>query len=114
MTKTIHGKVHGKTIELDEDPGVAEGPGSRGPGEVGPSPPGNAGEGILRTAGGSGGRPRMGFDHGGDPSRPKAGTPSPVTRPGGGMTLLLDTDICSAHMRRPRSLRIDFSSTLGD
>ncbi|WP_174377929.1 hypothetical protein [Singulisphaera acidiphila] len=25
MTRTIHGRVHGKTIELDEDPGVAEG-----------------------------------------------------------------------------------------
>jgi hypothetical protein len=25
MTKTIHGIVHGKTIELAEDPGVAEG-----------------------------------------------------------------------------------------
>ncbi len=25
MTKTIHGKVRGKTIELDEDLGVAEG-----------------------------------------------------------------------------------------
>jgi hypothetical protein len=25
MTKTIHGKVHGRTIELDEDPGVADG-----------------------------------------------------------------------------------------
>ena len=25
MTKTIHGKVHGKTIELDEDLGVADG-----------------------------------------------------------------------------------------
>ena len=25
MTRTIHGKVHGRTIELDEDPGVAEG-----------------------------------------------------------------------------------------
>ena len=25
MTKTLHGKVRGKTIELDEDPGVAEG-----------------------------------------------------------------------------------------
>ena len=25
MTKTIHGKVHGKIIELDEDLGVAEG-----------------------------------------------------------------------------------------
>lgn len=25
MTKTLHGKVHGKTIELDDDPGVADG-----------------------------------------------------------------------------------------
>ena len=25
MTKTMHGTVHGKTIELDEYPGVAEG-----------------------------------------------------------------------------------------
>ena len=25
MTKTIHGTVHGRTIELDEDLGVAEG-----------------------------------------------------------------------------------------
>ncbi len=25
MTKTVHGKVHGRTIELDEDLGVAEG-----------------------------------------------------------------------------------------
>lgn len=25
MTRTLHGRVHGKTIELDEDLGVAEG-----------------------------------------------------------------------------------------
>ena len=25
MARTIHGRVHGKTIEFDEDPGVAEG-----------------------------------------------------------------------------------------
>jgi len=25
MTRTLHGKVHGRTIELDEDLGVAEG-----------------------------------------------------------------------------------------
>jgi hypothetical protein len=25
MTKTLRGKVHGRTIELEEDPGVAEG-----------------------------------------------------------------------------------------
>ena len=25
MTRIVYGKVHGRTIELDEDPGVAEG-----------------------------------------------------------------------------------------
>ena len=25
MTRTVHGKIHGTTIELDEDPGLAEG-----------------------------------------------------------------------------------------
>ncbi len=25
MSKTMHGKVHGKTIELEEDPGVVDG-----------------------------------------------------------------------------------------
>jgi hypothetical protein len=25
MTKTIHGKVHGRIIELDEDPGIPQG-----------------------------------------------------------------------------------------
>ena len=50
MTKTIHGKVHGKTIELDEDLGVAEGQ------EVEVQvtmiqPVRKWGEGILRTAG---------------------------------------------------------------
>lgn len=25
MTKTLHGRVHGRTIQLNEDPGVAEG-----------------------------------------------------------------------------------------
>jgi hypothetical protein len=29
MTKTLHGKVRGKLIELDEDPGLAEGRRSR-------------------------------------------------------------------------------------
>ncbi len=50
MTKTIHGIVHGRTIELDEDLGVAEGQ----PVEVQvkvPRPTQPWGEGILRTAG---------------------------------------------------------------
>jgi hypothetical protein len=25
MTRTMHGKIHGRTIELDEDPGLPEG-----------------------------------------------------------------------------------------
>ena len=51
MNKTLHGKVHGKTIELDEDPGVAEGQVV----EVqvrAVEPPRKWGEGILRSAGG--------------------------------------------------------------
>jgi hypothetical protein len=50
MTKTIHGKIHGKTIELDEELGVAEGQ------EVEVQvtiiqPNKKWGDGILRTAG---------------------------------------------------------------
>ena len=50
MSKTIHGKVHGRTIELDEDLGVAEGQ------EVEVrvtivQPVRKWGEGILRSAG---------------------------------------------------------------
>lgn len=50
MMRTIHGTVHGRTIELDEDLGVAEGQ------EVEVqiklvSPARKWGDGILRTAG---------------------------------------------------------------
>ena len=50
MTKTIHGRIHGKTIELDEDLGVAAGQEV----EVQVTVVQTArkwGEGILRTAG---------------------------------------------------------------
>ncbi len=50
MTRTIHGIAHGRTIELDEDLGVAEGQ----PVEVQvkvPRPTQPWGAGILRTAG---------------------------------------------------------------
>jgi hypothetical protein len=50
MTKTLHGKVHGKTIELDEDLGVAEGQEVEVQIKV-ISPSEKWGEGILRTAG---------------------------------------------------------------
>ena len=51
MTKTIRGKVHGRTIELDEDLGVAEG--QEVEIQVKLIPPARKwGEGILRSAGG--------------------------------------------------------------
>ena len=50
MTKTLHGKVHGRTIELDEDVGVAEG--QEVEVQIRGIPPNRKwGEGILRTAG---------------------------------------------------------------
>ncbi len=51
MTKTLHGKVHGKTIELDEDLGVAEGQEVEVQVKVIPNTALKTGEGILRTAG---------------------------------------------------------------
>ncbi len=51
MTKTVHGKVHGKTIELDEDLGIAEGQDVEVQVTV-VQPPKKWGEGILRSAGG--------------------------------------------------------------
>jgi hypothetical protein len=50
MTKVIHGKVHGRTIELSEDLGLAEGQDVEV--QVTVLPPARKwGEGILRTAG---------------------------------------------------------------
>ena len=51
MTKTLHGKVHGRTIELDEDPGVAEGQEVEVQMKVVPKPTQKTGEGFLRTEG---------------------------------------------------------------
>jgi hypothetical protein len=50
MTRTIHGKVHGKTIELEEDLGVADGQEVEVQVKVIPATR-KWGEGILRTAG---------------------------------------------------------------
>jgi hypothetical protein len=50
MTKTMHGRVHGKTIELDEDLGVADGQEVEVQVKV-LSPARKWGEGIVRTAG---------------------------------------------------------------
>jgi hypothetical protein len=51
MTKAIHGKVHGKTIELDEDLGVAEGQEVEVRVTLIPNSGRLPGEGILRTEG---------------------------------------------------------------
>jgi hypothetical protein len=50
MTKTINGKIHGKTIELDEDLGVPDGQEVQVQVTIVP-PARKWGEGILRTAG---------------------------------------------------------------
>lgn len=58
MTKTVHGKVHGKTIELREDLGFAEGQDVEVRVTVVPAPK-KWGEGILRSAGGWVNHPEM-------------------------------------------------------
>lgn len=58
MTKTLHGKVHGKTIELDEDLGVVEGQEVEVQVKV-IQPAKKWGEGILRSAGGWADYPEM-------------------------------------------------------
>jgi hypothetical protein len=51
MSKTIHGKVHGKTIELDEDLGVPEGQEVEVQVKVLRKTARQPGEGFLRTEG---------------------------------------------------------------
>ena len=51
MTKTTHGKVRGRTIELDEDLGVAEGQEVEVQVRVLPKADRTPGEGFLRTEG---------------------------------------------------------------
>ena len=58
MTKTIHGRIHGKTIELDEDPGVAEGQEVEVKVTI-VQPSRKWGEGILSSAGGWSDHPEM-------------------------------------------------------
>lgn len=50
MTKSTYGKIHGRTIELSEDLGLAEGQSVEVQVKILP-PIGKWGEGILRTAG---------------------------------------------------------------
>lgn len=58
MSKTIHGIVHGRTIELSEDPGVADG--AEVEVVVKAAPQAKAwGDGIRRSAGGWANYPEM-------------------------------------------------------
>jgi hypothetical protein len=58
MTKTLHGTVHGKSIELDEDLGVADGQEVEVQVKI-LQPAKKWGEGILRSAGGWANYPEM-------------------------------------------------------
>jgi hypothetical protein len=51
MTMTTHGRVHGKTIELDEDLGVADGQEVEVQVKLIPKIARTPGEGFLRTEG---------------------------------------------------------------
>jgi hypothetical protein len=51
MTKTVHGVVHGKTIELDHELGVAEGQEVEVQVRLIPKTGRKPGEGLLRTEG---------------------------------------------------------------
>jgi hypothetical protein len=51
MIKTIHGKVHGRTIELDDDLGVADGQEVEVQVKAISKTPRKPGEGFLRTEG---------------------------------------------------------------
>ena len=59
MTKTVHGVVHGRTIELDEDLGVFEGQEVEVQVKL-VTKNGTWGEGIRRSAGGWNDHPEMG------------------------------------------------------
>jgi len=58
MTKTLHGTVHGKTIEFDEDLGVADGQAVEVQLKI-TQPTKKWGDGILRSAGGWAAYPEM-------------------------------------------------------
>ena len=58
MTRKLHGKVHGKTIELVEDPGVADGQEVELQINV-VTPAKKWGDGIRRSAGGWANYPEM-------------------------------------------------------
>jgi len=58
MIKTLHGKAHGKTIELEEDLGLSEGQDVEVQVKL-PQETGKWGDGILRSAGGWADHPEL-------------------------------------------------------
>ena len=57
MVKTLHGKVHGRTIELDQDLGVPDGQAVVVQVRTLPAPSRQPGDGLLRTEGALAGDP---------------------------------------------------------
>ncbi len=51
MTKIFHGRIRGRTIELEEDPGIADGQKVSVQVKILPAPSRRTGDGFLRTAG---------------------------------------------------------------
>ena len=111
MTKTIHGKVHGRTIELDEDLGVADGQEVEVQVRLFPGRPRNRAKASSAPAG-------LADDEEWDSimeriHRIASGNDGLSSRSGESMNFLLDTDICSAHMRRPAQLNHRFVQYIG-
>jgi hypothetical protein len=88
MSRTMHGKIHGRTIELDEDPGVADGQEVevqvRALFKTGRKP----GEGFLRTEGALADDTEWDANHGGNLSGPEARSTTSDSRPGGTMNFV--------------------------
>src|SRR5262249_26839207 len=93
--------------------GCAGRPTGRGPGEANSQGAPEARRWIPSYGGSLGGRYRVGWDHGRNLPVPKVGATAADTRPGGGMSFLLDTDTCSAHMRLPAKLAHRFIQYTG-
>ncbi len=112
MTKTTHGRVHGRAIELDEDLGVAEGQEVEIQVQVISKVARTPGEGFLPTGGCWPTTPN------GIRSWRKSTARKLERRPqspdlGGAMSFLLDTDICSRTCGGRRSWPIASFNTPG-
>ena len=108
MSIVIHGVVHGKTIELKESPGVPDGQEVEVVVKVvEPSRP--WGEGILRSAGAAADVPGV------DEAFAEIQREAQRLDVSGAraVSFLLDTNICSSHIRRPAGLAHRFMQHSG-